>query len=65
MITFFKNLLWDETAFFRYGRFCLYILGQGMVIGVIPTGVSGGGKIGVMISGLALLISGNTKVNGK
>ena len=57
MIPFLRNLLFDETAFQRMGRAALAAVGQLMVSGVIPTGVSGGGKVmGGLLTILPFLI---------
>jgi hypothetical protein len=45
MIPWILNLLWDETVFERFGRMGIAALGQLMSAGLIPTGISGGGRV--------------------
>lgn len=61
MITLLKELLFDAAVARRFGRYIIFLLGAGIQQGIIPTGVNGGGKYGIYISGIALLISSQPK----
>ena len=55
MIPWIKRLLWDQTAFERYGRAAILIVGGGIATGqmAVPEGYE---WIGVVAMGLAGLI---------
>lgn len=63
MIPYLKALLFDQSAFERIGRMLLAALGQLITAGIIPTGISGGGKIiGSILTILPFLIGANKVV---
>jgi hypothetical protein len=62
MWPFLKSLIWDETAFQRYGRMLIFGLGAAVSAGMIQTGIDGGGgKIGTALQLLAFMIRAGDK----
>jgi len=62
MIPFFKSLLFDSSRFERFGRALIAGIGQLVAAGVIPTGISGGGKaIGAILTVLPFIIGAGQK----
>lgn len=57
MIPILRKLLWDESAFQRYARAFLFLVGELVRQGVIPTGIEGGGKYGVILQAIAFLVT--------
>lgn len=60
MIPWLKRILYDESAFERYGRALVFGLGTALTMGVIPAGMLGyyGGPI---LQALALVIGAGDK----
>ena len=61
MIPLLRRFLLDETAFVRWSRAALFGLGEAMREGLIPTGVSGGGKYGVVLMLAAFMLGAGDK----
>lgn len=58
MLAFLYRFLYDESFFERSFRMAIFLAGELIRNGTIPTGVSGlGNKIGPIISALALLVA--------
>lgn len=60
MITYLKKLLWDETAFERFGRAIVFGIGQAMQQGLLPTGDKGW-YVGIVMQALALAVGAGDK----
>lgn len=56
MIPLIKSFFYDASAFRRYVRTALFVVGELMRQGMIPTGVSGGGKYGIILQAVALFV---------
>jgi len=61
MLTVVYKFLWDETAFLRYARALLFLAGELVRQGVIPTGIDAGGKYGVLLEATAFLFAAGAK----
>lgn len=58
MLEWIKKFLYDETFFERCFRMTIFLAGELVRQGTIPTGVPGlGQKLGPIISALALLVA--------
>jgi hypothetical protein len=62
MITWLRNLLFDETAFVRFGRTLIFIAGQMLHEGIVP-GLNGAAAwwIGPFVSAAALVLGAGEK----
>ena len=62
MLEWIKKFLYDETFFERCFRMTIFLAGELVRNGTIPTGVEGlGAKLGPLISALALLVAAGEK----
>lgn len=62
MLEWVKRFLYDESFFERCFRMTIFLAGELVRNGTIPTGVSGlGQKLGPIISALALLVAAGEK----
>jgi len=62
MLEFLKRFLYDESFFERCFRMTIFLAGELVRNGTIPTGVEGlGAKIGPFISALALMVAAGEK----
>ena len=62
MLEWVKKFLYDETFFERCFRMTIFLAGELVRNGTIPTGVEGlGNKLGPIISAFALMIAAGEK----
>jgi hypothetical protein len=62
MIAWIKKLLWDETAFERFGRALLFAIGQAMQQGLLPVEVgTTGWYIGILLQISAFTVGAGDK----
>lgn len=60
MFAWIRRLLWDESAFERWGRVCIFAIGEGIRNGTVPV-PPGWEKVGMALQALALLIAAGEK----
>ena len=61
MITWLKDLLYNEAAFLSFARLVVIMLGEALRDGLIPTGIDNGGKaLGPLLVMLSAFLTKNS-----